>query len=161
VNRKKTRRALGWMSLLLVAAWLAPGCSAVEEKNRQAEKTADLVLKLLAAEKVDSLYDHYTTEEFRQANSAETLRKLAKALHLYLGKPEKHSLAEYHFRAVNGDAAGEYLYQVQWAKADGTLRLKLQWRNGECKIQALDIQSPVLEGVRNKKPINHGETIHI
>lgn len=157
-------RITGWtfglMVLLLAAAWLASGCNAVEEKNHQADKTAQVVLKLLAAEQTGSLYDNYTTEEFRRINSEETLCKLAKALKLYLGDPETHSLMEFRLKSVNGNATGEYLYKVQWAKDDGTLRLKLQWQNGVWKIQALDIQSPALQDGR-QKPVNDAKTIQI
>jgi hypothetical protein len=151
------------LTTLLMVMWFAPGCNSVEEKNRQADKTADLVLKLLAAEQTDSLYANYTTEGFRQANSEEILRKLAKALSIYLGEPEKHSLMEFRLKSFNGDATGEYLYKVQWAKAEGTLLLKLQWDNGAWKIQTLDIQSPALEAGRKPttKPVNTGETIQI
>lgn len=159
----KTTWMIGFVTLLTAAAWLTPGCNAVEEKNRQADTTADLVLKLLAAEKTDSLYENYTTEGFRQANSEETVRKLAKALNIYLGEPESHSLLKYNLKLANGAAAGEYVYKVQWAKADGTLTLKLLWQNGECKIQTLDVQSTALDGGRNatSRPVNNGKTIHI
>jgi hypothetical protein len=152
---------MGLTVSLIAAACVSPGCHAIEEKNHQANKTADMVLKLLAAEETDSLYENYTTEGFRRANSAETLRKLAKALKIYLGAPEKHSMAEFHLKTYNGEATGEYLYKVAWAKAEGTLRLKLQWQDGAWKIQTLDIQSPALQGGRNEKPVNTGETIHI
>jgi len=161
--------------LLLTACLLAGGCNSVEEKNRQADKTADMVLKLLAAERIDSLYQNYTTEAFREANSENTLRKLAKALKIYLGDPESHSLLKYDLKLANRAAAGQYVYKVQWAKADGVLVLKLLWQDGVCKIQTLDIQSEALLGGRKPasqpeqpiqptqpaRPVNTGETIHI
>jgi hypothetical protein len=146
---------------LFLALWIAPGCGGVDEKNRQADKTADMVLKLLAAEESDSLYDNYTTESFRRANSAETLQKLARALVLYLGEPETHSLVEYRLKTVNGNTSGLYLYKVQWTKADGTLKLKLQWENGAWKVRTLDIQSSALGTGAKTRPVNKGKTIQI
>jgi hypothetical protein len=154
---------------LLLAACLSPGCNSVEDKNRQADKTADMVLKLLAAGKTDSLYRNYTTDGFRDANSEETLRKLAKALSIYLGEPESHSLLKYDLKLTNAVASGQYVYKVRWAKADGMLMLKLFWQDGVCKIQSLDIQSDALSSGRKPasqssqptRPVNTGETIHI
>ncbi|MBN1941683.1 MAG: hypothetical protein JW849_00145 [Phycisphaerae bacterium] len=157
----KTTLTYFWAAGLILAAGAAPGCSSVRQKNHQADATANVVLKLLAAGRADALYENYTTEHFRQANAREVLQKLSQALQQHLGAPEDHSLLEFHLRTASGHASGEYLYKVRWAKAEGTLHLGLLWQDDAWKIQTLDIRSPAIDAARNAKPVNTGETIHI
>ncbi|MBN1553645.1 MAG: hypothetical protein JXA11_02785 [Phycisphaerae bacterium] len=140
-----------WIVIGVVAAGVASGCS-TSRKNQQADATTDVVLKLLDAGQVDSLYENYTTESFRQANRRDDVSKLAKGLHEYLGAPEKHSLVQYRIRTFEGRTEGDYLYKVIWAKDEGTLRLGLVWQNGGWKIHSLDIQSPAIDPARKDKP---------
>lgn len=160
----KTAKANVFLGMgVLLLGMGAGGCQSVEEKNRQAEATAEVVLRLLAAEEADPLYDHYTTEEFQRLNDRKTLRKLARAIRLQLGAPEKRDRLEYRLHLREGTADGEYLWRVQWAKAEGTLHLGLTWRYGSWKIRTLDIRSPAIDAARKTRssPAGAGEVIHI
>ena len=136
------------MKKILVASLLVmllPGCGMFKEAGA-VDAVVVVVLVAIGNGQADAVYDNHCSEQFRASTTRQQWKKTVAIYREKLGEFKSCNHNSFHIKSISGKTTCQADYDVQWAKATGTVEVDMAKENGVWKLTGLIVNSEALAG---------------